>query len=80
MRHRFTIADLRMHLTVRLAVAPRALLRTLWTPQARPHERDAARDALVAHLTHGWDSLQLDALGPEMPTGAAPPTRALEDF
>ena len=72
MRKRFTLADLRMQLAIRLAVAPRHLFKTLWTPKARPHERDEARRLLVAHITHGWDSLDIDAVGPEPPSGHAP--------
>lgn len=72
MRTKFTLADLRMKLAVRLAVAPRSLFRQLWSPQSRPFERDAARDELVAHITQGWDSLEIEATGPEMVSGHVP--------
>lgn len=74
MRQRFTVADLRMKLAVRLAVAPRQLFKTLWSPQSRPHETDAAREALLAHITQGWDGLEIDALGPEIVHHSVPPT------
>lgn len=73
MRTRFMLADLRTMLAVRLAVAPRRLFNVLWTPKSRPHERDASRNELVEFITHGWDSMEIDALGPEPPSGHAPP-------
>jgi hypothetical protein len=71
-RTKFTLADLRMKLAVRLAVAPRSLFKQLWLPQSRPYEKDAAREELVAFITQGWDSLEIDATGPEMPSGHVP--------
>ena len=65
MRTKLAIADLRTHLTVRLAVAPRHLFKQLWNPKSRPHENDQARADLVAFITHGWDSLEIEATGPE---------------
>lgn len=61
-----------MKLVVRLAVAPRRLFKQLWSPQSRPYENDAARDELVGFITQGWDSLEIDATGPEMPSGHVP--------
>lgn len=60
-RTKLRAADLRLRLALRLAVAPRHLFRLLWEPNARPHERDATREALVAFITEGWDSLDIEA-------------------
>jgi hypothetical protein len=64
MRTRLDLAELRLRLQIRLAVAPRYLFKTLWSPQSRPLETDAARDDLVAFITEGWDSLEIEATGP----------------
>ena len=69
---KFTLADLRVHLAVRLAVAPRHWFKRLWEPKARPYERDATRQELVTFITHGWDSLDIEATGPEPPSGHVP--------
>jgi len=72
MRTKLTLADLRLRLSVRLAVAPRHLFKQLWEPRSRPHERDATREELVSFITLGWDSMDIDATGPEMATGHVP--------
>ena len=72
MRTKFSVDDLRTRLVIRLAVAPRHWFKTLWSPQSRPHQNDAARQELVAFITHGWDSLEIEAIGPEHVSGAVP--------
>ncbi|MBC2652053.1 hypothetical protein [Novosphingobium aerophilum] len=61
-RTKLHAADLRLRLALRLAVAPKHLFRLLWEPKVRPHERDATREALVAFITEGWDSLDIEAV------------------
>ncbi len=75
MRTKLTVEDLRTHLRVRLAVAPRHLFKRLWEPKSRPHENDRARDELVTFVTHGWDSLEIEATGPEHVPVVVPPTK-----
>lgn len=72
MRTKLSVEDLRLRLKIRLAVAPRHLLNILWAPKSRPHETDKARDDLVAFVTHGWDSLEIEATGPEIQSGHVP--------
>lgn len=74
MRTKLTVEDLRVRLAVRMAVAPRHLFKLLSEPKARPHERDQARAELVAFITHGWDSMEIDVTGPEPSQVRAPPT------
>ena len=79
MRTKLTLADLRLRLSVRLAVAPRHLFKQLWAPKSRPHERDATREELVSFITLGWDSMNIDATGPEMVTGHVPVAQGHDD-
>lgn len=76
MRTKLTVEDLRMHLTVRMAVAPRHLFKRLWDPKSRPHENDQTRDELVAFITHGWDSLEIEATAPAYVPVVVPATKA----
>lgn len=76
MQNGITIDDLRMHLEVRLAVAPRHLLKTLWQPKGLPHERDEATRHLVEFITHGWDSLNIEITGPVVHRHSVPATQA----
>ncbi len=71
MRTKLNLADLRMQLAVKLAVAPRHVFKTLWSPQSRPGDTDSARQQLVDHMTEGWDSLEIEANGHEIPLGHA---------
>jgi len=53
--------DLRLRIFVKLAVAPRHLFRDLWAPKTPALQREHARKELVALLTEGWDSLEIEA-------------------
>lgn len=55
------MSDLRVRLAVRLAIAPRHWFQLLWEPKTRPHQRDDMRTELVAFITEGWDSLDIEA-------------------
>lgn len=66
MRATLTLADLRRHLTVRMAIAPRHLFKRLGDQKSRPHANDQARAELVALITRGWGSLEIDVTGPSM--------------
>lgn len=72
MRTKLTLDDLRTRLSLRLSVAPRHWFNTLWSPKARPHQRDAVRHELVEFITQGWEALEIDATTPEPPSGAIP--------
>lgn len=75
-RTKLSIDDLRTQLAVRLAVAPQYWFKALWQPKVGAGERDNIREKLVAHITQGWDSLEIEA---ETTHGSAahsvPPTK-----
>ena len=75
----YRIADVRRDLAIRLTVVPRYIFRALWNPNVGG--KDAYRDLLIMHLTHGWSDVHI-LRGP--PTraylGAFPdPTKAVPD-
>ena len=74
MRTKLNLSDLRIRLAIRLAVAPRHILKRLWSPQTRPHEGDAARQEVVDFITQGWESLEIEATTTHaIPSGHVPP-------
>lgn len=56
-RQPFSLDDLRLHLAIRLAVAPRFWFRDLWAPKNR--SKDVVRDQLTDHLVHGLYNLEM---------------------
>jgi len=76
-RTKLSVADLRMQLSIRLAVAPRHWFRALWQPKTPALMREAARKDLVEFITQGWDSLDIEATTTHESRGhSVPPTKS----
>jgi hypothetical protein len=54
-----SIDDLRVFLSVRLAVAPRRWFHSLWKPNTPATDRDDARRDLVNFITEGWERFEI---------------------
>lgn len=56
-RQPFSLDDLRLHLQIKLTVAPRFWFHDLWAPKNR--SKEAIRDELTEHLVHGLYNLEM---------------------
>jgi len=79
-RTKLSVDDLRLRIAIKLTVAPRHLFRDLWAPKTSALQRDAARENLVALITEGWDSLEIEATTTHETQGhSVPPGRRRDE-